>query len=397
MQSTEVSELEGNPLQDPILIVGAGIAGQTLACALDAAGINCELLEKKENWDILGSGMYVQNNALRGFEEIGVADRIVAEGWRSPTGASILADVHGDEVTRTVVPPCPGSDLPGYVPIARPRLHNILLEAVERAGVSIRMGTTVTDIANESDAVTVTFSDGSTGRYGLVVGADGINSSVRSMIFDSVEPQYSGFSNWRAILPMDEPLSEITWQMGPETSFGIIPISDDQLYVAGVSKEPGNPYFDHAELLDLMRDRFGMFGGLAGKMLDRLEGPEQVVYTPINEISMPLPWAKGRAVLVGDAAHASTPFWAQGASMAVEDVILLARLLREQDGPIQDVLDAWQGRRYARCQFVQEGSKQSGVRAHAPGRVMDEAFANMLRQNAQADVTRRYERLNQPI
>ena len=385
-------------MQDRVLIVGAGIAGQTLACALQGAGIACDIIEKKVSWEILGAGMYVQSNALRGFDEIGIADRIVMEGWRSSAGESVISDLDGNEIVRTTVPPCPGSDFPAYVTILRGALHHILHDAVVRAGASIRMGVTVTGLVQSDGNVKVTFSDGTAGSYGLVVGADGINSAIRSFVFGAVEPVYSGFSNWRVVLEMKEPLREVTWQMGPEKSFGIIPISDDRLYIAGVSKEPGNPYFDRAALLDLMRERFGMFGGLARTMLKQVESAEQVVYTPIHEVGMPLPWVNGRVVLVGDAAHASTPFWAQGASMAVEDVILLARMLQE-NRPIGDMLEEWQQRRYPRCLFVQEGSKQTGVMAHAQATGADASLraAEYLNANAQADVNSRYERLNQPI
>lgn len=381
-----------------VLIIGAGIAGQTLACALAMRAIPFDIIEKKADWEILGAGMYVQNNALRRFAEIGVADAIIAAGWKSHTGASIIADADGNELARTVVPPCPGSDFPGYVPISRPVLHSILHDAILRNGINVRMGTTVSAIEQPGEEVAVTFSDGSKGNYSLVVGADGINSATRAELFPGIEPEYSGFSNWRAILPMIKPRDAVTWQMGSERSFGIIPISDDQLYVAGVTKEPGNPWFDHGELLPLMRKRFSDFNGPAHEMLELIGRSDDIVYTPINEVVLPRPWSKGRIVLVGDAAHASTPFWAQGASMAVEDVILLARLLEANDGdPIPAMLRQWEERRYERCVFVQDGSKQTGVRGHAPGREALERAQDHIRNHAQEDVSRRYERLNQPI
>lgn len=378
------------------LIVGAGIAGQTLACALAKTDVAFDIVEKSTNWNVLGTGMYVQNNALRGLDVIGVADKIVEAGWTSPTGLSTFVDWDGNVLAQTSVPPCPGSDFPGYVPIARPVLHNILYQAVTDAGVNIRMGETISQIDQFDDRAEVTFTDGSSASYDIVIGADGVNSSVRSLVFGEIEPEYSGFSNWRAILPMDQPMDHVTWQMGPEKSFGIIPISDDSLYVAGVSKEPGNPWFDADTLLDRMHERFSAFGNPTADLLKKITDPNEIVYTPIKEIIMEPPWHKGRVVLVGDAAHASTPFWAQGASMAIEDVIVLHWLLQE-DRPITEILDEWQDRRYDRCAFVQNGSKITGVNGHAPGEEALQRTKEHLRNNAQSDVNRRYERLNQPI
>ncbi len=379
-----------------VLIIGAGIAGQSMAIALARAGIDFDIVEAKSEFDILGSGMYVQNNALRCFQEIGVAEAIQAAGWISPTGESHLLDEQGGFLTSTRVPPCPGSDLPGYVPISRARLHDILYRAAVTAGAQIRMGATVRALEDDGAGVDATFSDGTQRRYDLVVGADGVNSATRRLLFSGVDPEYSGFSNWRVTLPMPEPMQTVIWQMGDETSFGIIPISSHELYAALVTKEPGNPWFDPETLLEKMRDRCTTYGGPARAVIERIPGPEAIIYTPIKEVILPAPWYRGNVVLVGDAAHASTPFWAQGASMAVEDVILLTRLLA-QGRAISDLLAEWQTRRTARCLFVQEGSKRTGVLGHSAGAAAQEQGRAHLRAHAQDDVNRRYDRLNQPI
>jgi 2-polyprenyl-6-methoxyphenol hydroxylase-like FAD-dependent oxidoreductase len=195
---------------------------------------------------------------------------------------------------------------------------------------------------------------------------------------------------------MTTPRNEVLWQVGLERSFGIIPISNTQLYIAGVSKEPGNPRFDHRDLLPLMQERFADFGGPAREMMSLVTESSQIVYTPIHEIIMPMPWSKERVVLIGDAAHASTPFWAQGASMAVEDAIVLARLVAERDD-IMALLAEWERRRYPRCAFVQEGSKNTGVRGHAPGEDAYRRSLEHIRLHAQHDIDARYARLNEPI
>lgn len=377
-----------------VLIVGGGIAGQTLACALAKRGIQSEIVEVKPEWKILGSGMYVQGNALRAFKDIGIVEEILAAGWAPPDDISLAADMEGKILGRSQAPRVAGPDIPATVPIRRQFLHEILCRAVLRAGVVTHMGVTVDSIDDrpELPKVQVAFTDGRRGSYDLVVGADGIRSVVRKLLFGNIEPQFTGFSNWRVLHPRPEDLRNPLWMMGPGKSFGIIPVSAAEMYLAGVSKEPGNPWFDNELLLDLMRDRFKMFGGLAHRFLSEISGPDKIVYTPIEEVLLPAPWYKGRVVIVGDAAHASSPFWAQGASMAVEDVILLARLL-EGGQPLQDMLPDWMRRRHERCLFVQQGSLHTGQRSHdeTPGAL--EGLYAFLSQNMQAEVDRRYSRL----
>ena len=111
---------------------------------------------------------------------------------------------------------------------------------------------------------------------------------------------------------------------------------------------------------------------------------------------MPAPWHKGRVVVLGDAAHAGTPYWAMGASMAIEDAVLLAILL-ERNAAIAEVLPDWMARRLERCLFVQRGSMETGRRSHdeSPGAL--EARAHYMRNLMQSDVERRFARLAEPF
>lgn len=376
-----------------MLIVGCGIAGQTLACSLAKRGIHCRIVEIKPDFQILGSGMYVQNNALRALLDIGVSQAIIDRGWHAPDHTSLICDRMGNLLSPSTIPPIPGHDLPGTNPIARRVLHEILHAAVEKTGAPLQMDTSVARLENRAESCRVTFTDGEVEDFDLVVGADGIRSKVRELIFGDVVPEYSGFSNWRATLPRPAGVKRVTWQIGDGKSFGIIPISDYEVYVAGVSKEPGNPRYDRRQFLDMMRERFREFGGPARALLDAIKSADEIIYTPIEEVSLPRPWFKGRVVVLGDAAHASTPFWAQGASMAIEDAVLLAQLVSQK--PIESALTEWQDRRVARCLFVQEGSRNAGIRGHREG-ALEEIYA-YIRKNAQADTARRYEYFYQPL
>ncbi|MBL8385962.1 MAG: FAD-dependent monooxygenase [Burkholderiales bacterium] len=379
-----------------ILVVGSGIAGQTLACALAKRGIACDVVEVKPAFDIAGAGLYVQGPALRAFQDIGVVEAIVAAGLPLADDTSLVTDSAGMPMARPSYPRIAGPHIPSVVPIRRRALHEILARAVEAAGVAVRMGVTVDALAQAPDGVTATFSDGRVDRYDLVVGADGIRSRVRALLFPAAQPQYTGYANWRVILPTPAGLERTTWMMGTGTSFGIVPIAPGLVYIAGVSKEPGNPRFERAELPALCRSRFAEFGGFAPALLAQVTAPDQVVYTPIEEVRLAPPWHKGRVVLVGDAAHAGTPFWAMGATMAIEDAVLLATLLA-RGTPIEAVLPDWMARRLPRCRFVQDGSLQTGRRSHEESPEALAAREHYVRNLMVADVARRYATLAEPF
>lgn len=379
-----------------VLIVGSGIAGQTLACALAKRDIACDLIEVKPAFDIAGAGLYVQGPALRAFLDIGVVDAIVRQGEPLADDFSLACDAQGLVLAQPRYPRIAGPDVPAVVPIRRKTLHEILALAVERCGVTVRMGVTIAAIEDSGARETVRFTDGVCGEYDLVVGADGIRSRVRNLVFGSIEPTFTGYANWRVILPRPPGLARTTWMMGSGKSFGIIPISRDAVYLGGVSKEPGNPHYERDRLPALCREKFAEFGGFAPALLAQVTEPEQVVYTPIEEVLMPAPWHKGRVVVLGDAAHAGTPYWAMGASMAIEDAVLLAMLL-EQDASVATVLPDWMKRRHDRCLFVQRGSKDAGRRSHDESPEALKARTHYMRKLMQADVDQRYARLALPF
>jgi 2-polyprenyl-6-methoxyphenol hydroxylase-like FAD-dependent oxidoreductase len=377
-----------------VLIVGAGIAGQTLAAALGQRGIRCEVVELKPAFEITGAGMYVQSNALKALADIGVVPAIVAAGYPITDDRTAIADAQGNELALIRYPRLAGPEVPAIVPIGRRMLHDILAAAVAARGVGVRMGTTIEALADRGGTVAVTFSDGTAGEFDLVVGADGVRSKVRRLVSPGTEPEYTGFANWRVVLPRPAAVTRLVWFMGRGTTFGIVPIAQDSLYIAGVSKEPGNPRYERAALVELCRARFAQYGGLARELLAQVRDPEQVVYTAIEEVHLPRPWYKGRVIVLGDAAHAGTPFWAQGGSMAIEDAVLLARLL-ESGTAVSAVLAEWLERRYDRCLFTQRGSLETGLRSHneAPG--AEAARLEYVRTRMQADVDVRYARLGE--
>jgi len=345
-----------------ILIVGGGIAGQTLACALAKQGFTCEIVEIRPDWQIAGAAMTLQGNALRALRDIGLAGATVAAGWHGGELPLVFTDTLGQTVLEPDVLNMVGPGYPPQIAIRRQALHEVLLHAVNAAGVPIRMGTTVRSIDDTGREVRAVFTDGSSQGYDLVVGADGIRSGVRSLVFGDIQPRFAGFANWRALLPRPPSVNRMTWMWGYGRSVGVLPVDGDQVFVAGVTKEKDTTRYPAEDLARLFCEKFRSFGGALPDVLARAgEGPW--LYTVMEEITLESPWYKGRVVLLGDAAHAACPFWAQGAAMAMEDAVVLAGLLGA-GRPVDAALPEWMQRRHARCMYVQKGSFETGVHTH---------------------------------
>jgi len=345
-----------------ILIVGGGIAGQTLACGLARHGLTCEIVEIRPDWQITGAAMTLQGNALRALRDIGLASDTVAAGWHGGERPLVFTDTLGQTVMEPDVLNMVGPGYPPQIAIRRQALHEVLLRAVNAARVPIRMGATVKSIDDAGDEVRVAFSDGSSQGYDLVVGADGIRSTVRSLVFGDIQPRFAGFANWRALLPRPPSVNRMMWMWGHGRSVGILPVDGGQVFVAGVTKEKDATRYPTEDLARLFCDKFKSFGGVMPEVLARAgEGPW--LYTVMEEIKLDPPWYRGRVVLLGDAAHAACPFWAQGAAMAMEDAVLLSGLLGEGRS-IDAVLAQWMQRRHPRCMYVQQGSYDTGVLTH---------------------------------
>src|SRR5262245_26074486 len=164
-----------------VLIVGAGIAGLTLAIALARHDIRATIVELSHEPDVAGVGLSLTGPTLRALGAIGLRDACVEAAF----GFSQIPvfDARGDTIDIVTLPPLNGPDCPGMVAIERKALHDILLREVARAGLSIRFATTVRSISQTSDDVHVELSDGSRARFDLLVGADGLHSGIRAIAF----------------------------------------------------------------------------------------------------------------------------------------------------------------------------------------------------------------------
>jgi 2-polyprenyl-6-methoxyphenol hydroxylase-like FAD-dependent oxidoreductase len=310
-----------------ILIVGGGIAGLSAAIALRQAGFAPELIERRSAWPAAGSGIVMHANAMRVLHRLGVGEAVERDGavlrrWS-------FADPRGGALFETEIDTM-WNETDVTVGIARPRLHEILIDAAR--DVPCRLGVDVSEIDRDA--------------FDLMVGADGVHSKVRGS-----RPVYSGAMVWRANAdwrPSD--LDGLAISIGDGSFFGILAIGERATTAFGVVERAA--FVDPLDgRLRRLRERFAGFGGHVPGFLAALEHDEQVHVAAIETVEHGT-WSSANTVLVGDAAHASMPNMGQGGAMALEDAVVLAESLRSGPG----ALARFQARRRPRVEWVQRHS-----------------------------------------
>jgi 2-polyprenyl-6-methoxyphenol hydroxylase-like FAD-dependent oxidoreductase len=223
----------------------------------------------------------------------------------------------------------------------------------------VRLGVTFDTLTDTGATVDVTFTDGTSGSYDLVIGADGNYSAVRKQIFPDAVPRYTGQGVWRYNVPRPADLDWSDIYLGKDKGkAGYCPLNPTEMYIFAVFEEPGNPRFAPAALATEMQQRLKGYGGVLGEAARHVTDPALVVYRPLEACILPDPWYKGRIVLIGDAAHSATPHLGQGAAMAVEDAVVLAEELANRN--MDEALHAFMARRFERAKLVGLSSIQLG-------------------------------------
>jgi FAD-dependent urate hydroxylase len=338
-----------------ILVVGAGIAGLAVARMLARAGAQVEVVERTPAWEGAGTGVYLPGNATRALRALGLEQAVleravVIQRQRiSDHRGRLLTEV---DVTQLWdgVGPC--------VALHRSDLHAILLDGSRE--VPLRMGADLHALVEHDGKISVELGDGAGGDYDLVIGADGIHSSVRRLVFGSdASATPVGQLGWR--FTTDCPPEVTTWSvmLGHRTAFLAIPIGRGSVYcycdVVSSRDEDGD---------EILGRLFAGFAEPAPGLIDSLPAKALVHRSPIEEVALGS-WTRGSVVLIGDAAHATSPNMAEGAAMALEDALVLVECL----GRIQAIpaaLAAFEARRRPRTDWVRAQTHRRDRTRHLP-------------------------------
>ncbi|MBF0430036.1 MAG: FAD-dependent monooxygenase [Fibrobacteria bacterium] len=306
-----------------VLIVGAGIAGLTLAIILKKTGIDCDIIEKKETFGPNRSGIVLDSRAFKSLQALSLSPEI--QKHASEINFACISDHMGKtlarcNLSRISLKNCPNLSIP----------RGTLLKALSHylGEREIWMNTTIQDIQNKDTDVEVTFSDGSQGNYVLVVGTDGIQSQIRSMFFSKNIRQYAGYSCWRFLARQVEGIEPNSafelWGRGKR--FGIVPLRHGTIGCYGTfNSQPGLNY-DGQEKVEKLKSQFADFGGIVPEILEQIHHPNDILFDDIQNVYLNS-WINGRILLIGDAAHALTPNFGQGAGLAIEDAARISQYL----------------------------------------------------------------------
>jgi 2-polyprenyl-6-methoxyphenol hydroxylase-like FAD-dependent oxidoreductase len=340
-----------------VLIIGAGIAGMSATIALRRNGVAVDLIDIDPNWKVTGAGLTITGPTLRAFRQLGVYAEIAAQGY---VGEGIrVCGVDGEPVRDIPTPIPPEAGVCGSGGITRPVLHKILSSRILAGGESPRLGVAVEEITQDGEGVDVIFSDGTTGRYDFVVGADGIYSRTRDQIFPAApRPEYTGQSVWRMFVPRPPGVDRRHYFLGGKAKVGWTPVSATEMYLFVLERTPRvirEPHELPAGLVDLLEP----YGGYVRQIRESISEDTEIVFRPLDVFYLPSPWHCGRVILIGDSAHPTTPQLASGAGIAVEDALVLAEELAAR-GSVAETFDAFTARRDQRCRLVVESSIEIG-------------------------------------
>lgn len=343
-------------MTDRVLVAGAGIAGLSTVRALRRHGIPATAVEQRPTRLEAGLAINVPGNGVQALAALGVGDGLRDVGvpvsrreYRTQRGRLLFSVAEDEFWGGEHQPRC----------IRRRDLHELLEHDLPSG--SVRYGVAVSAVRVTADGAEVTFSDGSTDRYGFVVGADGVHSAVRPSLFgdERLGAALLSAASWRFMAPNPGITCWTVWT-GDSGTVLLLPAGDGEVY-GFASATRGGPIGSDPSWLSTA------FAGfpepVQTAVAEALLRPDSMYHSPIEEVRIPR-WHQGRVVLIGDAAHATAPVWAQGASLAVEDALVLAELLASRDW--ETVGGEWDRRRRGRVAHVQAATDQLSRAAAKP-------------------------------
>ncbi len=376
------------------LIIGAGVAGPVAAMALARVGVDAEVFERDEQDAAQrGAWLTLQANGLDALQAIDAAGPLTGIGYPVETigfvngkgrglGRMPLAARRPDGLTSLMMP--------------RATLYSALAEEARSRGVAVRHGAELTTATVDDEGVTARFADGTTARGDVLIGADGIHSPVRTLIDPTATaPRYVPVLNLGGYIPdftVDVPAREFRMQFGTRCFFAWMPTPDGGTVWFANPPERTEPArgvlsgVDDAEWRRRLHTLMEGDAGPAGAIIDAAPGP--LVGWATYDLPVVERWhdGRGRMVLIGDAAHATSPAAGQGAAMALEDAVILAQCVRDRP-TTAEAFATFEGLRRARTErIVAEGRRASTSKAAGPvGRVLRDLVLPMMFRRAAKD------------
>ncbi len=344
-----------------ITIIGGGIAGLTTALALNKLGFDCKVFERAKQLNTVGAGIWMQPNALKVLDWLGLGELVRESGTLlnqvDITNAQLIPL---KKTKQEVVQDEKGNKI---VAIHRATLQKILFEAIPQGIVNL--GCEFKSLEQNENQVKISFGDREIMSH-LLIGADGINSKVRGDIFSNTSKRFSGQTCWRGIsdirLPNEFQNAGIeSW--GKRIRFGFSQITESQVYWFAVKNAPQNGTDNKNTIKAELKNDFKSFSPLVSNIIE-LTKADKIIRNDILDLKRLEKWHKSKVVLVGDAAHATTPNMGQGAGQAMEDAYYLANILA-RNNQIEQAISLFESARREKADYVVNNSWRFGQMAHS--------------------------------
>jgi len=349
-------------ISDPILVVGGGLGGATVALALARKGFAVRLLEQEREFGVIGYGIQLGPNAFHMFERLGVSEAVLAHSI-VPDAIVMIDSVDAGVIARIPTGPSFVERFKHpYIVIHRVDLHGILLDACKaEANIELMSRTGATRYEDLGDRVLLHTGDGRAIRGAAVIGADGLRSTMRQQMCSEGEPRMTGFVAHRTIVPMadlraDVRRTEVVLWSGPGFHIVHYPLRAGSLFnIVAVFKTS-----DYLERGDIERHRADLERAYANShpsmkaLLSMMDLSRRWAVSDRDPIRH---WSRGRVTLLGDAAHPTLQTLAQGACMAIEDAVCLAELIEQARGDFAAAFRRYETVRYLRTARVQFESR----------------------------------------
>ncbi|GAA4023662.1 FAD-dependent monooxygenase [Hymenobacter glaciei] len=337
-------------------IIGAGIGGLSTAHALLNVGHQVQVFERAETIKEVGAGVVLGANAMHVLHHLGLHDAVRSAGH--PVTSISLLGQRGEVLNAADTQAF--TKLIGFdnLAIHRATLQRVLLDTLPPG--TLQLGKAFTHFSESPEAVTAHFADGSSAQAAALIAADGLRSQVRLQLLPNSQPRYAGYTCWRAVLQAESlqlPAGKSAEIWGGKAGrFGYVPLANGQVYWFAClnSPEPNNPRFRDFRVADLQR-QFAAMPQPVPELL-ALTTDAQLLWNDILDLKPLRNFAFGRVLLLGDAAHATTPNMGQGAGQAIEDALALARSLHLHPTNINAAFQAFEARRRPRTTRIVEQS-----------------------------------------
>lgn len=346
-----------------VIILGGGIGGLCTNIALRQAGVNAVVYERAKQFTEVGAGIQVWVTGMQALRQLGVADAVRDAG----------AEVHHHRFFNAQGSPLYSADLarfarehgaPAPVMIARSALIDALATGVDPE--TVRLGHHVVAVEQDGDRVRVRFEDGSTDEADMLIAADGINSMVRRDLFPEVRIRTASYRYVRSLVEHPAPFESNVFAMffGRGNRIAVGDCGDGKLYWLVGLKQPAVPLGGDLDALkaDLLR-RFGAFPEGIASVIEATPA-DTLIHHTVRDLEPIETWGRGRVLLLGDAAHATTPNLGRGSGQAMLDAIALADLLCAADltdaGQLATVLDTYTRSRKPDAEALQKTSWSIG-------------------------------------